>query len=178
MRRLWLLLLIPFLAACAPVKNCPATCPEGMHCTDPQMGCIPIPPLPTCECAIPDAEAAGWEVVQVEVAFNALPIAWARDGVGDGCGTDPNVTLAKMAEKLREMNYCALGPWSDALAVTRPDGKVEEWHVVEFTDEPALGGKRLGYGCWYPLSKAFKNAWINTAGAAKAKNCGPKRSNP
>ncbi len=122
----------------------------------PTPGPTPTPSPTECVCTVPGPEDPGWANVAVETPYAEVFISKAREVVGDRCGNDPNVTLASMAEAVKAQHLCASGPWADALIVERPDGKFEEWHIVEWTN-----------GCWYPLSKAYKGAWSNALGGCK-----------
>jgi len=124
----------------------------------------PPGPPPACECYAPGPEDPGWSGASVEVPYNESIVGKTRDIVGDRCGTDGNETLALLAKALVAQNVCAVGPWADAILVSRPDGKWEEWHAIEWSNTGVAGVKA---GCWYPLSKAYKGAWQN----ASAKGC-------
>lgn len=147
MKGIAVLLALAGLLACKPTPSpSPSPTPE------------PTPTPTPCECVIPDANDLGWEIVSVEgPPYGELFVRAAREQIGNRCDKDKNETLALVAERVRTQHVCAAGPWADAVLVARPDGLLEEWHVIEWTR-----------GCWYPLSKAFKGAWRHPSAAVCA----------
>jgi hypothetical protein len=94
-----------------------------------------------------------------------LEVEAAKRAVGARCGQDEAETLRLVADALTSAGLCAAGPWGkaeghgDAVAVKAPDGLVEEWHVVAFTN-----------GCW--TGDPYRNAWPSKRGPPPSTPCG------
>lgn len=133
-------------------------------CVKPTPSPTPTPaptPTPTpCVCYIPDSNDPGWVGTIVDVPWNEAAVRMARNAVGDRCGKPVDETYALLAEQLRVLHVCALGPWGDSVLVSRPDVKLEEWKLVQSN------------GCWSSLAESahynaalrlggFKQAWTH-----------------
>jgi hypothetical protein len=97
----------------------------------------------------------------------------AKAAVGDRCGfTGPTAedpgnphaqqeeTLRLLAAKVRELGGCATGPWTDALAIKRSDGKTDEMHAVAFNT-----------GCWAGSPHKFVWSYAGSTGGGPVAGC-------
>ncbi len=130
----------------------------------PDPGPTPTPdpnptPTPDPTCSIAHADDPGWNSPVSRPLRTRHQLEESKAIVGDRCGTDPNETLALLAQAALGLGYCASGPWDDEVAFLADDGLTEGYHAVSF-----------GNGCY--TGNPERDAWSHDEVGPPPGECG------